>query len=121
VTLNLANIVAGAMRTVTSLGLSGRATIVRPPTINGETGATSGSTLTQTVDAVEMGPAELGAQPGESWRRATLGLMVEVAQLSWYLELADRVTWAGTTYQVVSLTPTAPTGDALLVSIGLAL
>lgn len=118
--LNLANIIAGAMATVEALGLTGPLVLTRPPAINPLTGASTGSAVTQEVQAVEMDAAEIKGMSGEGWQRATCGVFVEAAKLTGPPLMTDRATWASTAYEIAAISPMATTGTPLTYAIGLA-
>jgi len=118
--LDLSGLIGDIMKTVTDLGLTGTLALTRPPTVNPMTGATSGSPVTQNVQAVELDAAEIKAQPGEGWQRASAGVLVEAAKLTSAPRLTDRATWAGTAYEIAAISPMATAGTPLTYAIGLA-
>ena len=117
----LGPMVQNALATARRVGVAGPVRVTRPATVDGKTGTPTGSATTQDATAVELRPAQLRALPGESWQRAELGLLVSADDLAWAPRpLTDRALWGGVDYQVVAVTPTAPTGVAVLYSLGLA-
>jgi hypothetical protein len=117
----LGPLVQNALAIARRTGVAGPVRFTRPAAVNGKTGVVSGSATQQDATAVELRPAQLRAFPAESWQRAELGLLVAAADLAWVPQpLTDRAAWGGVDYQVVAVTPTAPTGVAVMYSVGLA-
>jgi hypothetical protein len=120
VAIALGSLVQQALRTAAQVGVAGSATITRPAgtVINPTTGATSGSSLTQTCTAVQLRPQAYRLRGG-AWSEAAGAIAVAADDLAFTPVVADRVTFAGTTHTVTAVETLAPRGAAVLLELAL--
>jgi hypothetical protein len=119
--LDLAKITQNAVGAATKAGVTAPITITRPaPPPNPLTGVQTGSTTTQTLNAVQAQARKSAKKNDAAWTAVTTVLFVAAADLTFTPQRADLVAYAGRTARIEMLEEYAPNGVALGYFLGLA-
>ncbi len=116
--INFGAITANALRTASTVGVAGIATITRPlPAPDPLTGAQSGAPVSQTVDVVQQDATQL-ARRNAAWSTASVALFAAAAPLTFAPRAGDTATFGGRTVRVTVVEEFAPTGAVIGYFIG---
>lgn len=116
--INLGALTATAIRTASSVGVAGSATITRPlPAPDPITGTQGGAAVPQTVDVVQQDATQL-ARRNAAWSTASVALFCAAAPLAFAPRPGDTVTFGGRTVRVTLVEEFAPTGAVIGYYIG---
>ncbi|MBY0490623.1 MAG: hypothetical protein K2R93_12345 [Gemmatimonadaceae bacterium] len=120
--LDLVALTTRAVRTATGVGVTGPVTITRPaPAPNPLTGVASGSSVSQTADAVAGSPRKFGRRGDSRWAQASQGLFIAAGALTFAPAIGHVCQFGGSTFRVVAVDDYNPTGATLGYFVGLAL